>query len=35
MNDPFNFDKDLDKHLLADAIAREEWTSKFWKMLRE
>ncbi|XP_060601185.1 putative phosphoenolpyruvate synthase isoform X3 [Ruditapes philippinarum] len=33
-NDPFNFDIDLDKNLLADAIAREKWTKDFWAKLR-
>ncbi|KAL4221920.1 hypothetical protein ACF0H5_017972 [Mactra antiquata] len=33
-NDPFNFDVDLDKNLLADAIAREKWTKEFWAKLR-
>lgn len=33
-NDPFNFDLDLDKNLLADAIAREKWTKDFWTKLR-
>ena len=35
MNDPFNFDTDLDKGLLCDAIAREQWTKELWSKLRE
>lgn len=34
LNDPFNFDVDLCKDLLADAIAREKWSIQFWKMLK-
>lgn len=35
MNDPFNFDTDLDKGLLCDAIAREQWTKELWSKLRD
>ncbi|XP_052245501.1 putative phosphoenolpyruvate synthase isoform X2 [Dreissena polymorpha] len=32
--DPFNFDIDIDKSLLAEAVAKETWTRKFWQKLR-
>jgi hypothetical protein len=34
MVDPFNFDTDIDVSVIADAVAREQWTKEFWGRLR-
>ena len=33
-SDSFDFDTDSDPGAIADAVAREKWTKRFWQNLR-